>query len=92
MLERRVKHRARTALPGAAAFAKVADEIPCVVTNISVQGACIAFAPGTEVPRMFELRVGRDPHPQTVRIVWRRTNMVGVAFVTPRSVPDVLPG
>ena len=92
MLERRVKHRARTALPGAAAFAKAANEVPCVVLNLSVHGACVAFAPDMEVPRVFELQIGRDPKRQTVRVVWRRTNMVGVGFLSPRVAPDVMAG
>ncbi|WP_409567514.1 PilZ domain-containing protein [Methylobacterium sp. J-030] len=92
MLERRAKYRAKTALPGGAVFAKVADETPCVIVNMSAHGACIAFAPGTDIPRVFGLRIGRDGTQQTARIVWRRTNTVGVAFVVPRAVPDVLPG
>ncbi|MCJ2016948.1 PilZ domain-containing protein [Methylobacterium sp. E-065] len=92
MLERRIKYRANVALPGVAAFAKAAADVPCVVLNLSSRGACVAFAPDTEMPRVFELRVGKDPNSQTVRIVWRRTNTVGVAFLAPRVVPDVLPG
>lgn len=92
MLERRVKHRAKTALPGSAAFAKSADEAQCVVLNLSGFGACIAFAPDADVPRVFELRIGLAPEMQTVRVIWRRANTVGVAFLTPRAVPDVIPG
>lgn len=91
MLERRVKHRAKIALPGAALFAKSGDEA-CVVLNMSVIGACLAFAPGTAIPPWFTLRIGRDPEPQTVRVVWRRQHTVGVAFARPRIAPDVLPG
>ncbi len=92
MLERREKQRAKTALPGSAAFARAAAETPCVVLNLSGRGACVAFAPDMEVPRVFELRIGRDPKVQTVRVIWRRTNTVGVAFLSPRAVPDVVPG
>lgn len=93
MLERRAKYRANTALPGGAAFARAKAEVQCVVLNFSGQGACVAFAPGIEAPRLFLLRFGPDPRRQTVRVVWRRTNMVGVAFVTPRAdVPDVIAG
>lgn len=92
MLERRAKYRAKTALPGSAAFARAAAETPCVVLNLSGRGACVAFAPDVQTPRVFELRIGPDPELQTVRVVWRRTNTVGVAFLAPRSVPDVIPG
>ena len=62
MLERREKQRAKTALPGSSAFARAAAETPCVVLNLSGRGACVAFAPDMEVPRMFELRIGRVDH------------------------------
>ncbi|MBE7157764.1 MAG: PilZ domain-containing protein [Rhodospirillales bacterium] len=90
MLERRAKHRAKVALPGCAVFAKLGDA-PCVVLNLSVHGACIAFAPGTEIPRSFELRIGPDSKRQGVRVVWRRSNTVGVAFLEARNAPDVMP-
>jgi hypothetical protein len=90
--ERRVKHRANTAQAGGAAFSKVGAEVPCAVLNFSSEGACVAFAPGTEVPRLFALRIGREPTMQAVRVVWRRTNTVGLAFIAPRVAPDVLPG
>lgn len=92
MLERRAKYRANTALPGSAAFARAQAEVQCVVLNLSGHGACVAFAPDAEVPRVFELRIGHDPKVQTVRVIWRRTNTVGVAFLAPRAVPDVIPG
>ncbi len=93
MFERRTKARAKTALPGGAAFAKSAAEVQCVVLNLSGIGACVAFPPGTDMPRMFELRIGLAPERRTVRVIWRRTNTVGVAFLVPRvNVPDVIPG
>ncbi|WP_210034766.1 PilZ domain-containing protein [Methylobacterium sp. PvR107] len=92
MLERRAKRRAKTALPGSATFARVAAETRCVILNLSGRGACIAFAPDVAVPRVFELQIGRDPERQIVRVVWRRANMVGVGFMAPRAVPDVIAG
>ena len=92
MLERREKQRAKTALPGSAAFARADAETRCVVLNLSGRGACIAFAPDVAVPRVFELQIGRDPERLTVRVVWRRANMVGVGFLSPRVAPDVMAG
>jgi hypothetical protein len=93
VLERRAKYRASTALPGGAAFARTNAEVQCVVLNLSGYGACVAFAPSIEVPRVFQLRIGPDPQLQPVRVVWRRSNTVGVGFITPRAgVPDVIPG
>jgi hypothetical protein len=92
VFERRAKYRAKTALPGSAALVKAAADTPCVVLNLSAYGACIAFAPDAEVPRLFQLSVGPDPALQTVRVIWRRANTVGVAFLAPRAAPDVMPG
>ncbi|GLS74655.1 PilZ domain-containing protein [Methylobacterium tardum] len=92
MLERRAKYRAKTALPGSAAFTRATGETPCVVLNLSSRGACVAFAPDADVPRVFELRIGPAPEMQTVRVIWRRTNTVGVAFLAPRAAPDVIAG
>jgi len=93
VIERRAKHRANTTQSGCAAFPKAAAEVPCAVLNFSSQGACVAFAPGTAVPRFFDLRISRDPKLQAVRVVWQRANMVGVTFLAPKAdVPDVIHG
>lgn len=92
MLERRAKLRARAAVPGLARFAVAAPEVPCVVLDFSSVGACVAFAVGLSPPRLFDLRIGLDPKPSAVRVVWRRPDRVGVALLKPRAAPDVVPG
>lgn len=93
MFERRSKLRAKVALPGHAAFPSAAAEVRCVVINLSNVGACISFPTGVPVPRLFSLRIGLDPKPHEMRVIWRRESDVGVAFLAPRAnVPDVIPG
>ena len=92
MVERRVKLRARAAVPGRAVFAIATTEVPCVVLDFSAEGACLTFAEGVAPPRSFDLHIGLDPEPCTVRVVWRRPDRLGVAFLKPRAVPDVVLG
>jgi hypothetical protein len=92
MLERREKLRAKVAIPGYAAFPGVALETRCLIVDLSGAGACLSFATGLPVPRLFSLRFGSNPKAHEVRVAWKRNSDVGVAFLTPRvDVPDVLP-
>lgn len=92
MDERRAKLRADTAVVGRAAFAGGATDVHCVALNFSPIGACLTFPAGTPVPRHFRLALGLEPAASDVRVVWRRADVVGVAFVAPRAVPDVIAG
>jgi len=92
MNERRAKLRADTVVHGRATFAGDAHGVRCTALNFSPAGACLMFPGGTPVPRYFQLALGLEPAASDVRVVWRRAEVVGVAFVAPRAVPDVLPG
>jgi hypothetical protein len=93
MDDRRSKLRAEATVSGRAAFAGVDCEIGCTALNFSPSGACLEFAPGTTVPRFFDLALGLEPAASPVRVVWRREDFVGVAFQDARpNVPDVIPG
>jgi hypothetical protein len=92
MLERRAKLRAHTALPGHAAFATLDAEVACTILDFSSVGACLTFEDGVAVPRLFALRIGLDPDVYEVRVVWRRPDRLGVAFLNPRAIPDVVAG
>jgi hypothetical protein len=50
------------------------------------------FTSGTKVPDTFDLAIGKESIGLPVRVVWRRNAMMGVAFLIPRIVPDVIPG
>jgi hypothetical protein len=93
MHNRRAKLRVEATIEGHVAFPGIDAEVRCIVTNHSPAGACLAFTPGLEVPRYFDLAIGQEPVPSGVRVVWRRENAVGVAYAAPRAgVPDVIPG
>lgn len=93
MQDRRTKLRVEATVEGHVAFPGVDVGVRCIVTNHSPVGACLAFPPGLAVPRYFKLAIGQEPMPSTVRIVWRREDLVGVAYAAPRSgVPDVISG
>jgi len=93
MYERRGKLRVTATIEGHASFPGINTDARCIVTNFSPVGACLSFAPGVTVPRMFELAIGQEPVASAVRVVWRREDLVGVAYTTARSqVPDVIPG
>ena len=93
MYERRGKLRVTATIEGHASFPGIDTDTRCIVTNFSPVGACLSFTPGVTVPRMFELAIGQEPIASAVRVVWRRQDLVGVAFQATRAnVPDVVPG
>ena len=92
MLERRAKLRVTSTLEGQASLAGTRVRSPCVVLNHSPTGACVLFTSGTKVPNTFDLAIGSESAALPVRVVWRRNAMMGVAFLIPRVVPDVIPG
>ncbi|WP_409566929.1 PilZ domain-containing protein [Methylobacterium sp. J-048] len=93
MFERRGKLRAKAVVPGRAALPGIDKAVRCIALDFSPSGACLLFPDGTTVPRMFELALGHEPAASAVRVVWRREDRVGVAFMAPRvNVPDVVPG
>lgn len=92
MLERRTKLRVTSTLQGQASLAGTRVRSPCVVLNHSPNGACVLFASGTKVPNTFDLAIGHESVASPVRVVWRRNATMGVAFLVPRIVPDVIPG
>ena len=92
MLERRAKLRVTSTLRAHAFFNRFGADAPCLVLNHSPEGACVVFALGTRVPNTFELAIGINTNALPVKVMWRTRNTVGVSFVIPRIVPDVIPG
>ncbi|WP_370693846.1 PilZ domain-containing protein [Methylobacterium sp. NEAU K] len=93
MQQRREKLRVQATVEGRASLPGREADVRCIVLNFSPIGACLAFSAGTTVPRVFDLAIGAEPAASTVRVVWRREDVVGVAFLAPRArVPDVIPG
>lgn len=79
-------------MEGQATFARFGIDVPCLVLNHSPGGASLLFAAGTRVPNAFDLAIGKGANALSVKVVWRNGSAVGVAFLVPRIVPDVIPG
>lgn len=56
--------------------------IPCVVRNISCEGAAIDVANPAFVPQHFRLVMAKDPSiVHSCRVAWIQQNRVGLTFV-----------
>lgn len=64
----------------------------CLVRDISDQGAKLEISDVASVPDVFALRVNGKEGLFRARVIWRRTNDLGVVFEAPQSAPNyVLP-
>jgi hypothetical protein len=54
--------------------------IPCMVRNMSDEGAMLDVASTSEIPELFTLTVRADEHRTLCRLVWRNEKRIGVAF------------
>ena len=63
-----------------------------LVRDISDQGAKLEISDVASVPDVFALRVNGKEGLFRARVIWRRTNDLGVVFEAPQSAPNyVLP-
>src|SRR5215207_5041185 len=56
---------------------------PCVIGELSPNGACLDVDPDWVLPRVFWLRINTDCHLQNGRMIWRQGRAVGVEFSRP---------
>lgn len=80
--ENRKSSRRRQLKAATIAFNNRHSTMPCVVREISDDGARIEGA-GNMVPDTFELLIELDGLEAQCQVAWRRTNEVGVAFLAP---------
>lgn len=92
MADKRTKLRAHAATPGLAILDNAGTTAPCTILDLSGTGACLTFRSGVIVPTAFALRVGAERKACRVEVRWRRAERIGVEFIEPRVVPDVMPG
>lgn len=90
MAENRTKLRARATTLGSAVIGTSAEEVACIVLDHSSTGACLTFRSSVSVPTSFALRIGRERRAHPVEVKWRKADRIGVAFLEPRDVPDVM--
>jgi hypothetical protein len=53
--------------------------LPCVVSNLSVSGACLEVQATFEIPSRFLFGMPGRP-PQTCKVIWRTDRKLGVHF------------
>jgi hypothetical protein len=80
--ERRSLVRRKQFKSGIIAFNNRHSALPCSVRDMSEGGARLE-APGNTVPDTFELLIEIDGLEADCRVVWRRLDQVGVAFIGP---------
>jgi hypothetical protein len=81
MFDRRKSVRSRTYLGGVIAFNKRSSTMNCHVRNISPAGAKVALTNTAVIPDQFDLAIAQQERSYRARMVWRRANEAGVAFL-----------
>lgn len=84
MQDRRKNPRQRTYLGAQIAYNQRSSLMDCVVRNISGEGAKLAFTNTGAVPQEFDLSVPQNARTFRARVIWRRAEEAGVAFLEPR--------
>ncbi len=92
MSERRIVLRAHTLVGGRAVLLPSGTAVPCVVHDLSSEGAHIKLDNVNGVGRLLALYIGTSPTAYLGRVLWVQAPSVGVRFVEPRAAPEVLPG
>ena len=91
MEQLRAAARARTRLHGSALTAFAVAGEPCLIQDLSLTGASVAFRGGFAVPRCFDLFIGEDRKAHQAVTMWRNGNVAGVKFLKARpNAPEVL--
>lgn len=88
--ERRKNLRTRSFLGAAIAFNKRSSTMDCLVRNLSNDGAKVTFASPSTLPDEFDLTIQRKEKCFRARMIWRRGDEAGVAFVDP-AASSVIP-
>jgi PilZ domain len=84
MHERRKTTRNRSYFGGQIAFNGQRSLMDCLVRNISGEGAKLVFTQTATVPQEFDLSVHSKERTFRARVVWRKADEAGVAFLEPR--------
>jgi hypothetical protein len=84
MQDRRKAIRTRTYFGGQIAFNQQASVMDCLIRNISAAGARLVFTETRSVPQEFDLSVHKHERSYRAKVIWRRADEAGVAFLEPR--------
>jgi hypothetical protein len=77
-MERRAIPRKTVLMSGAIEFA--GSTINCLVTNISISGAALDVTNSHDIPERFNLVFKKDDTHIPCHIIWRKEELIGVAF------------
>ena len=80
VIERRGAIRLHTLGGGRITFDYLGASINCVIRNLSETGACLVVESPVGMPETFDLRFNDEDAYRKCRVIWRSTNMLGVAF------------
>ena len=81
---RRWHHRRGSAFDARVVTGELSSAIPCLVQNISANGAQIVLPNAVELPPQFTLDVPSLGLKVEVRVAWSRAQHHGVSFVWPQ--------
>lgn len=81
--ERRAHPRHRVLKGAKAVFNQNQSVIDCTVRDLSLGGAKLACADAASLPDIFQLIITSDRELRDVRVAWRKSRELGVAFLTP---------
>ena len=82
-MERRENMRRRMCKRAAVEFN--GGSIDCVLKDVSPTGACVRIASPVGVPETVHLRIFSEERVYTARVVWRRSDCLGLVFVDEAS-------
>jgi PilZ domain len=81
MQDRRKTAREKVLYGGVAKSGETGGSTPCVVRNISEQGASIEFGNVVRFPKaQLSLTIARKGRSFLAKVIWWRDNFIGVAF------------
>jgi len=91
MAERRRSKRQKSFLRGAICFANRHGAMPCMIRDLSDQGAHIIFSEAVSLPEKVELHIPQKRKAFQARVQWRHGDELGLAFSTADAAVDSLP-
>ena len=86
--ERRSSARQRTVLRGCVYYNKRSAAADCLVRDVSDSGARLELSENVVIPDLIELYIPKKEEMFHARVLWRRGNEVGVAYVNGRNGRD----
>ena len=91
MAERRRSKRQKSFLRGSISFANRHGAMPCMIRDLSDQGAHIIFSEAVSLPEKVELHIPQKRKAFQARVQWRHGDELGLAFTEADAAAESLP-